>query len=731
MTSSAVHLSAADHIDAIRNWGYTQGKGWIYVIKMLLAVTMAYWLSMQLSLPSTRSAALTVIIVMEPRAGNVFAKSMARIIGTIMGLAASLVLISLFNQHPPLFILGTALWAAFCVAGAVRYRDLRAYSFLLAGYTVGMVGIPGAIETDHAMMTLIGRMLAVILGIICGGLVSALIFPGSIVGTFKAALTKRLPDMAGHAAELLQDKASRTHEQVRLAFAGQAVGIEALRRAASTESPEYSARRKQLTDLNLQFMSLGTRLHALARLRERILQRDKVCMESSVITNSIKFLQAQPVPLLEKLAEKHHASIEIKHKLRELDLLCTELKLDIRRERSKLIADADYIALAAKDQQHSLEMFDTFCELLYRFCDQLRIYCEAFARLSDLPAHGEESMKKPIFHTSVNNLHALATGVRTAVIICLIATFWILSAWENGMMLLQNAIIATVLTAAAANPKAMARSVAEGAVVGLSLGFVINFFLLPTVDGFPLMITAMSPIFIIGTLMTLNPKWAGLGMGAMINFCFIASPSNPAVFDPQQFANNSLAGILGMSTVAVLLGILLPPSGRWLSRSLIKDIRKQVGLAARAPLAGLESRIDSHCRDLLNQTYSFTAGQADVQKNLLNWHASVMSVSHALVELRQAQQFNQTFAPEQVNKLWEARFEMLRQRLETLYDTPNAENYAKALYLTERLIDQSSTLQEPEETLFEQAPMRQSLSYLHFIHAALTDDEGPLGRFMA
>ncbi len=162
---------------AAADWARTDGLTWVYLFKALAACFLALGIAMKLDLPQPRTAMTTVFIVMQPQSGMVFAKSFYRICGTLVGLVVMLALIGLFAQTPELFIISTAIWVGICTAGAARNRNFRSYGFVLAGYTAALIGIPAAQHPDGAFLSALTRVAEVVLGIVCSGAVSALVFP--------------------------------------------------------------------------------------------------------------------------------------------------------------------------------------------------------------------------------------------------------------------------------------------------------------------------------------------------------------------------------------------------------------------------------------------------------------------------------------------------------------------------------------------------------------------------
>ncbi|WP_432697658.1 FUSC family protein [Marinobacterium sp. YM272] len=709
------------HRSAFLNWRLGSGSGWLYVGKVLLAMTLAYYASMILELQHTRSAALTVLIVMQPEAGQVLTKSIFRFIGTVFGLIAMLTLVALFHQQPQMFILGTALWCGICVAGAVHYRDMRAYSFLLAGYTVGMIGVPAAISPDAAVSLAVGRMLAVGLGIICGGIVSATIFPMQTAHSMRNQLASRISRLCGFARASLLGEIHRNERNARgRALAAESVSIEALRQAATVENLQLKQKNPLLKSLNRQYMALGTRLHSIGRLLEQ-LREDAA--ESETYALIVK--QAEPLaePLLELLARLEKTPPQPRDAaalLREFDLIEAAIKQTIRETRSALRAEVS--------DKKAMERFDTLAELLVRFSGQLHTYLTDYSQLDDEKA-APVNEQKSRFHAHTNPLYAATTGARTFLVILTVAWFWISTGWESGTMAIQSAIIASVLTSTVPNPNRMAQSMAHGAIVGSLMGFIISFFMLPYVDGFPLMMAAIAPVFILGTWLSLTPRWAGLGFGSVVVFCFVASPDNPATFLPQQFANQSLSTVIGFLMSAVLLALLFPPSGRWLHRVMLRDMRELAVKAITAPLPGLAAQLDSRSRDLLNQTYNISGGQPQQQQTALEWCCHIQEVGHAVIELRTLLR-SEALKETDPDTPWRQTLDQMGRALSRLYLKPGERNFERALTQVEHSIEQLRRVLEPEHEHFSDSPRRQLLSFLHFIQVSLLDREGPFGTYL-
>ena len=68
----------------------------VFSLKTFAAAMLAVWIALSLDLPQPVWAMLTVYVVSQPLAGMVLSKSVFRVVGTVVGAAAALLLVDLF-----------------------------------------------------------------------------------------------------------------------------------------------------------------------------------------------------------------------------------------------------------------------------------------------------------------------------------------------------------------------------------------------------------------------------------------------------------------------------------------------------------------------------------------------------------------------------------------------------------------------------------------------------------
>ncbi|EJL98362.1 putative membrane protein, partial [Pseudomonas sp. GM102] len=534
------------------DWARSDGVTWVYIFKVLFAAFLTLWLAMRLELPQPRTAMITVFIVMQPQSGQVFAKSFYRFLGTLAGSAVMVALIALFAQNTGLFLGSLAIWVGLCSAGAARYRNFRAYGFVLAGYTAAMVGLPALAHPDGAFMAAVWRVLEISLGIICSTLVSAAILPQTASAAMRNALYQRFGVFALFVTDGLRGRSRReAFEADNVRFIAEAVGLEGLRSVTVFEDPHMRRRNGRLSRLNSEFMGITTRFNALHQLLERLRNSG-----TDQVVAAIKPGLQDLAEALDGFSGRALTSFDAARLASALATYKENLPARVRSLR------ATFQESAPSDAEQ-LD-FHTAYELLYRFVDDLHSYAQTHASLAD-HRHERERWDEP-FTPQTNWLASAASGIRAAFILVVLGSYWVATAWPSGATMTLIAAATVGLSAATPNPKRMAFQMACGTLLGALIGFVEMFFIFPLIDGFPLLCVMLAPVIVLGSFLTSRPQYAGVGLGLLIFFSTGSVPDNLTVYNPYAFINDYIAMIMGMLVCAAAGAIILPPNSRWLWR---------------------------------------------------------------------------------------------------------------------------------------------------------------------
>lgn len=696
----------------LAHWARTEGLTWVFILKALLTAFIALWLAYRLELPQPGTVLVTVFIVMQPQSGQVLAKSFYRIIGTLLGLTVMVALIALFNQERVLFMLAVAIWIGLCTAGAARYRDFRGYACVLAGYTAVIIGLPATLHPEGAFMSALWRVLEITLGILCTGLVSALVLPQTSSADLRATLQARFRDFAAFACEGLAGRLdSERFEALNARFAAAAVGLENLRNATAFEDPHMRLRAGRLGRLNNEFMVLSTRFHALHQLLNRLAEP----AGGQRVREALAPPLAEVAALLAAQRERLGSDAEAAEFAGRLAACRQELMQLIRAGRGRL-------AVQQVDEAGALD-FDTAAELLFRFVDDLHGYALTLASLLD-HRHAREDWRES-FRPRANPLAAAVAGMRSSLLILALGTFWMATAWPAGETFTMTVGMISALASSSSNPKRLALQLTIGATGGALAGIFTTFWVLPWLDGFAMLCCALAPTFALGALLLSRSQWSGYGVGLLVWFCLLSLPANLTHYEPYRLFNEYLAVLLSMTLATLAAALILPPNRPWLWRRLEHDLRMCAVHTVSGRIRGLVSGFESGTRDLLAQAYAFSAGRPDVQRRLLRWMYAVQEVGHAVIELRLEQARLPALSCYAESMPWRQAVRVMGRALIRLLIQPGEANRVRALQAVEQAIEAVRATPEPCAPQFETSPLRRLQSYLHFIRTSLLDPLAP------
>ena len=90
-------------------------SSWSFATRVWLAMMLALFVSFWLQLEAPASAAVTVGILAEPTRGQALDKAGFRLLGTIVGVTASIAITGLFSQERDFILAAFAVWIGVCV----------------------------------------------------------------------------------------------------------------------------------------------------------------------------------------------------------------------------------------------------------------------------------------------------------------------------------------------------------------------------------------------------------------------------------------------------------------------------------------------------------------------------------------------------------------------------------------------------------------------------------------
>ena len=523
----------------------------------LLALLVAF----TFNLDQPKWALLTVFIVAQPQSGLVLAKSFYRIIGTVVGAIAALTLVSLFAQERVLFLGALAVWIGLCTFGSTQTRNFASYGFVLSGYTAAIVGVTGALAPANAFYVATARVTEICLGIVVTALISHLVLPVSLADALRRAVAAGRADVIDYVRGFL---AGHDMTPQRTKLLAQVIEINQLSASAIFEDRDIRSRSAALRRLDIALLKVVDLGHLLDH-------------PSSLLARAGDSLAAS---LREFLSPASTA----------IDLWGRD-KLSAEGFRHRLVAASADLPLArafyrepdASDEDviQRVALIGRLRELSAALVDFTQAF-DAFS--STAPAAVRQASALSVANDDVDSAWA---GLRAAIALLLVGTFWIQVDWPDGAT---ATILAALVTARLATMEhSLAAAIGGTFVVVLALlpCFFVVEVLLPDAAGFSMFSFAVAPVLLFCAYLMARPKTAGPGFVAGLYFAYVSGFQDRMIYDPVGFLNTSIAAALAIAVSALLFAIINPDSPRSASRRFIRVARKAFArIASEGPRIG-------------------------------------------------------------------------------------------------------------------------------------------------
>src|SRR5262245_10908944 len=513
------------------------GPPLLFGVRLWASVCLALYVAFWLELDNAYWAGTSAAIVCQPQLGASLRQGWFRMIGTLVGAVAIVVLTACFPQERAPFLIGLALWGAACAFAATLLHNFAAYAAALAGYTAAIIasdqlGATGGPNGDAFMLAII-RVSEIWIGIVCAGIVLA--------GT----------DFGG--------------ARRRLAAAFAAVSAEIVNRFGSTLA---------LAGLTSSDTQQPFRRELVRKVIALDPQIDEAYGESSTLRYNWRVLQAAFEGLLAALIAWRTIAVRLTRlpdrvARQEVDVLLRNIPQQLRSspspgEPSPWTADPVGMRRLCAEEARKLIVMPAGTPSLRLLVDQTARALAALIHALDALALLTGKLT-PVGDGRRPRLHvpdwwpAYVNAGRAFVTIGAAELFWIMTAWPSGATAITfTAIVVTLLAPRADEAYAVAVRFAVGVALGAVGAAIVEFAILPKVEtftGFSIVIGLY--LIPVGALVA-QPWQTAVFIGMAYNFVPLLAPANQMTYDTVQFYNAALA-IAGGSAAGALSFRLLPP----------------------------------------------------------------------------------------------------------------------------------------------------------------------------
>ena len=438
-----------------------------FAARTAVAACLAFVLAWLVGLEHPQWAAMTVWAASQPTRGQLWEKSVFRVLGSLSGTVVGISLVLVAGLHPSYLVLGLAVWVAACTYIGNLQRGFVAYGTVLAGYTAAMVSLLDAAHPEHVLALGADRLATVLTGVIVATLVGSIFAPSAATGQLRQRVRALLGDMLVEAA---------------------------------TPTPSQQKRRALLAELAQIEESLDP--HAAGSIRSRqSIRATRALLIASTPLLLWKHGNAQPGGFREKLSEAAQA---------------------LAREDVSGTQDALNASAATKGLSPRLSgtLAETAAGLEH--WQALSHTRRTLTRRPNLPAQ-----PPVLLHRDWTG--AREAGLRALGAMVLFGTVWLVTGWSVGAFMLLGLSIMISIFSTFENPALMMRSVFLGQLLGVTGALILRWAVWPLADTELQLILYTLPFILIGPLFVGHNKTVALSFDYNMVLMLMSQPHWPLV----------------------------------------------------------------------------------------------------------------------------------------------------------------------------------------------------------
>jgi uncharacterized membrane protein YccC len=525
----------------------------IFALKTFAGAMLALFIALWLGLDNPYWCMATAYIVAQPLTGAMRSKAVYRFIGTLCGGTAAVVLVPNLVNAPLLLCLAMAIWVGLCLYLSLLDRSPRAYLFMLAGYTAGIIGFPAVGDPGNIFMTALTRVEEISLGIVCTTVVGTVVFPrplGPVLAKRIAAWVRPGIDWALQALAGKPEDEKMWLDRRRLAAESADIAMMTSQLAYDTSHLQSATRHVQR--LRLYVLSL---MPVLSAISDRVTQLHKIggvtAPLQAVLDASCGWVRAGGPEKADALQARIAAQVADEH--------AAPLSWDGILRLTLLARLAELVSI----MRHARMI--------------RRHVVEGAAAPAEAPLQAEfVAVAEQVHDHGLALLSAFAAGFA----ILLVCAFWIFTAWPAGGGAVVIVAVACSFFAAQDDPAPAIALMLRNALIATVGGAVYLFLILPRVETFPeLMLVLLPAALVIGVLVS-RPATFGTGMvmGAFGSTNLALSNGYAGNFDG--YVNSGVALILGVSAALVITRLLRSVGAAFSARRLLRAGWKDIAAAA-------------------------------------------------------------------------------------------------------------------------------------------------------
>jgi uncharacterized membrane protein YccC len=571
----------------------------LFSLNSFAAAMLALWIALSIGLERPFWAITTAYIVSQPLSGAAASKAVYRLMGTVLGGAATVAMVPPLVQSPPLLCLALSLWVGACLGVSLLDRTPRSYAAMLAGYTAAIIGFGSVNAPEAVFQTAVARTEEIGLGVICATAFHTLVFPRPVREAIVERVTCWVAEADRWALDVLRGAGDEATARDRRNLAAAAIDIQLLTIHLpfdTTRVRETGAAVRALHERMLLLIPLlsgvSDRLAELVRARPR---QPLAPQGEAVLADTARWLEAG-APFAEGLA--------LQQRLQQLT------QAETGADWPSLVSESLYVRFG----QAVRELADAHALLALVRDPRAAVpqeVAEATARAARRRPRGDPAL-------------AVWSGLTAAAAVLATCALWIGLGWPEGGAAAAMVAVFASFFAAIDDPAPAIANFGVFLLGGLPLAAFYLFEVLPSADGFPSLVLALAPAFLLIGLYMSDPRRAGPATAVIIGFGTALGIQTTYAADFASFVNGNVPQLVALLVAVFITRTMRSMGVEAAARRLLRRSWRELADVARGRAspdvlglaAGLVDRVGQITPKLALLGESGGVGGADVLRDL-------------------------------------------------------------------------------------------------------------------
>ena len=527
----------------------------VFAFNSFAAAMIALYIAFSIGMAQPYWAMTTAYLVSNPLSGAVRSKAVYRILGTLLGGTAAVVLVPTLVDSPVLLSLALAVWVGGCLTVSLLDRTPRSYVMMLAGYTAAIIGFASVNAPAAVFDTAVARVIEISLGILTATVIHSILFPRPVGDALQRRLSSWMTDADRWALDILRTRDSAVAVSDRRHLAEAATEIHIL----STHLPFDTSR---LSETTAEVASLHERMVLL-------------------------------IPLLSGIADRMAALAQVSNPDARTTIDAVALWIASgapESDRAPLIQRLERLAASRAADDWSSLMVES---LLVRLAELVAVLGESHAlarHLQNPDMALDAQLASAVAEASRRPMHsdlplALLSGAAATLAVLLSCTIWIATGWVEGTAAAIMAAVFCSFFASLDDPVPGIMGFGIFSMLVLPLAALYAFAVLPAIDGFAMLVAVLlPPLVLLGTFLP-NPRTAGPAVAMILTFCNALALQMNYSADLPSFMNANVGQYVGLLCAIFVTAAMRSMGVEASVRRLRRQIWKTLAQLARAPSA--------------------------------------------------------------------------------------------------------------------------------------------------